>query len=359
MATGWFKKFILGTGLVGVDNGDGSITVTAPGTGSVPTTRTLTAGSGLTGGGTLAADRTFDVNPDGSTIEISADAVRVKDAGITEAKLGLSDNTTADVSTTKHGLTPKAPNDTSKFLRGDGTWAGVGGVTSVVATDTFWDAKGDLAVGASADAATKLPAGTNGYVLTADSAQTLGVKWGLGPILLYDYEVAGTDQATIDTFVDNGGGGVGALLSTAYHVLELWFYARSDRSAAGLSVMEISVNNDSGANYDNDFVLGIHTTLSGSSTQADTKWQTGRLAPARLATGTFSVFEATFPNYAGTVGHKIGRMNCMVPAQVTTDAAANILALGYRSTSALTRFKFACTASEKFKVGTRLMIFAR
>lgn len=36
---------------------------------------------------------------------------------------GFADNTTGDVTTTAHGLCPKAPNDTSKFLRGDGTWA--------------------------------------------------------------------------------------------------------------------------------------------------------------------------------------------------------------------------------------------
>jgi len=35
----------------------------------------------------------------------------------------LADNTTQDVSTTKHGYVPKAPNDTTKFLRGDATWA--------------------------------------------------------------------------------------------------------------------------------------------------------------------------------------------------------------------------------------------
>ena len=33
------------------------------------------------------------------------------------------DNTDLNVSTSKHGLTPKAPNDTKQFLRGDGTWA--------------------------------------------------------------------------------------------------------------------------------------------------------------------------------------------------------------------------------------------
>jgi len=43
--------------------------------------------------------------------------------GLPEGGLTLSDNTTNDVSTTKHGFAPKAPNDTTKFLRGDGTWA--------------------------------------------------------------------------------------------------------------------------------------------------------------------------------------------------------------------------------------------
>jgi len=47
-----------------------------------------------------------------------------------ESALSLNDNTTSDVSTSKHGLCPKAPNDTSKFLRGDGGWvAPASGIT--------------------------------------------------------------------------------------------------------------------------------------------------------------------------------------------------------------------------------------
>ncbi len=46
---------------------------------------------------------------------------------LAEGGLSLSDVTIGDVSTSKHGFAPKAPNDTSKFLRGDGSWAAPAG----------------------------------------------------------------------------------------------------------------------------------------------------------------------------------------------------------------------------------------
>jgi len=51
------------------------------------TSVTLTAGDGLTGGGDISANRSFAVNVDDSTIEINSDTVRVKDLGISTAKL--------------------------------------------------------------------------------------------------------------------------------------------------------------------------------------------------------------------------------------------------------------------------------
>lgn len=53
-------------------------------------------------------------------------------------------------------------------------WSAAGG--GMIA-DTLWDAKGDLAVASAADTGARLPVGTNNQVLTADSTQTLGVKW--------------------------------------------------------------------------------------------------------------------------------------------------------------------------------------
>lgn len=43
------------------------------------------------------------------------------------------------------------------------------------------DAKGDLIVGTADNTVTRLPAGTNGHVLTLDSAESTGVKWAAPP----------------------------------------------------------------------------------------------------------------------------------------------------------------------------------
>lgn len=48
---------------------------------------------------------------------------------------------------------------------------------AAVATDTIWAAKGDLAIGTADNAAAILSVGTDGHVLTADSAQATGIKW--------------------------------------------------------------------------------------------------------------------------------------------------------------------------------------
>lgn len=87
-----------------------------------------------------AQDAVGNILDDGGDIDFTYDDVTpkitaiVKASTITEAKMLLVDNTTNDVSIAKHGLAPKAPNDTTKFLRGDGTWgvpSGGGGTKSL------------------------------------------------------------------------------------------------------------------------------------------------------------------------------------------------------------------------------------
>lgn len=52
-----------------------------------------------------------------------------------------------------------------------------GGGGRDITTDEAWAAKGDLIVGIANDAAAILTKGTDGYALTADSAEATGLKW--------------------------------------------------------------------------------------------------------------------------------------------------------------------------------------
>lgn len=47
-----------------------------------------------------------------------------------------------------------------------------------VATDTIWDAKGDLAVGTGANTASRLAIGADNTIPIADSAEATGIRWG-------------------------------------------------------------------------------------------------------------------------------------------------------------------------------------
>ena len=69
--------------------------------------------------------RSLTIN--GTTQDLSANRTFT----VTDANLSTSDVTTNDVSITKHGFAPKAPNDITKFLRGDGTWAVAGAASGV------------------------------------------------------------------------------------------------------------------------------------------------------------------------------------------------------------------------------------
>src|SRR5258706_7628742 len=72
-----------------------------------------------------------------------------------------------------------------------------------VATDTIFDAKGDLPIGTGSDTAAKLSVGSNGQVFTADPTQTTGVKWAT------------------PSGGGSGGGGAGGLFFTNHRVGEI------------------------------------------------------------------------------------------------------------------------------------------
>lgn len=87
-------------------------------------------------------------------------------ATVTEADITLADNTTDDVSTTKHGFVPKAPNVATKYLDGTGAWStiavtAVGGASPAVLSDLT-----DLAAWYSADDPNNTVGANTGIVTT-------------------------------------------------------------------------------------------------------------------------------------------------------------------------------------------------
>jgi len=131
---------------------------------------------------------------------------------VKDSDLSLSDITTNDVSTAKHGFAPKAPNDTAKFLRGDGTWATVpaGGLTyfteaqSTAAPNATVPVDSLTAVSAatSADIAI-VPKGAGAFMLDIpDGTATGGNKRGSGAVDLqmfrqWNYQVASGPNSSI------------------------------------------------------------------------------------------------------------------------------------------------------------------
>jgi hypothetical protein len=125
--------------------------------GAVGTATTITAGTALAGGGDLSTSRTLDVV--------------------------LSTSTPAALGTAAAGT---AVNP----ARGDHIHAMPSASDVGAVANSLITSKGDLIV-RDASAPARLGVGTNGYVLTADSAETTGVKWaapsgggGLDPFLL-------------------------------------------------------------------------------------------------------------------------------------------------------------------------------
>ena len=111
---------------------------------------------------------------------------------VTDANMTTSDITTNDVSTAKHGFAPKAPNDTAKFLRGDGTWAvpSAGGLTKFTEAETTAAPNGTVYVDSltaaasttNADAAF-IPKGTGAFILAIpDNTTTGGNKRGANAV---------------------------------------------------------------------------------------------------------------------------------------------------------------------------------
>jgi hypothetical protein len=96
-------------------------------------------------GGMVADTATINATYTDATPELKFDVIP---GGIKLDDLGTPDDTTdLDVSTSRHGLAPKAPADNTKFLRGDGSWAvpGVSGSVTFAGARAYHNANQSIA----------------------------------------------------------------------------------------------------------------------------------------------------------------------------------------------------------------------
>ncbi len=172
--------------------------------------------------------------------------------------------------------------------------------------------------------------------------------------LIYKYTVTGADKASIDTGVDTPQAGSNDW--TNGDLLEIFIYARGDDT--GYCNLNTRVNNDSSAIYDLQSVAVINGTVSGGTVRADTKWLFQMPGVGFLA-GVFGTFSLRIPNYLGTVGNKHGECIESIVDSTAANCEQRSFAMGYRSTTALSRLAIFADSTKNFKVGTQLLIYKR
>jgi hypothetical protein len=222
-----------------------------------------------------------------------------------------------------------------------------GGIPATIA-----DAKGDLIAASAADTVARLAVGSNNQVLTADSAQTLGVKWATA-----------------------GGGGAWTLVSTTtlaspgsfdmtslpgtYNDLHLVLIARGTTSGASATV-RLTVNGDGGSNYyaESITVQGTVGTVAAAQLAGGASVSPFNVSGATAPAGLYGAADLTFFGYASTTWKKVFHWNQWHTGDTSSGFPSMSRGGGlWNSTAAINRITLIDAGATNFDTGSQLRIY--
>lgn len=258
--------------------------------------------------------------------------------------------------------------DTGKIKFGDGStaWSGLsyfGGTPSgsaggdlsgtypnpSVGDVSILTTKGDI-LGRSSTAAARLGVGTDGQVLTADSTQTLGIKWatgggGGGAVAQLSQTILGASNPTLSA----------SSLSGSYTSLRIDLLLRSDYASASQEDFQMTFNSDTGANYQ---YQGLSNGTGFGATAANYIRSNNLVCASGggSAAGNFTSMVIQVPYYASTTAYKTALIQLDHPRS-SSSQFATFEDAQWRSTSAITSVSVVSLQSANWVAGSAITVW--
>ena len=275
----------------------------------------------------------WDTPDDTDLVKDGAAAIRTLGSSIDTTTKNLNPETTlgdlAYRSATANVKTRLALGTAGQVLRVNS--GGTAPEWAATADQTPLTTKGDLFGFDTADA--RIPIGTNGHILTADSTQSLGLKWAAPAS-------SGGETLITTTEADNSVSSYTFSSLGSYKHLR-FVITKLQTTAADNRAIGIQLNADTGGNY---------TNYSGRNSIGDTEFNSNNIALAYNtdASARYGQFVLEIWNYGSSTEYKAIRWYSAV---YTGGTAYSSYMLGHwDSTAAITSVKF--LSGSNFRLGT-------